>query len=510
MQMYALFFFNFDFFFRTKFFGYIPWFLPQRQSNKTITELDNLMSPLIECIITKRQEQSSQILTRGVCITTIDSFNECVSAAKATGAVITSSSKVSDSTKPYGCLISPNKSNSRVMVNIKAKKSSNMCGSQSKSLSLEGNGSFLNDAVSISIQHDGVTARITMTGPDKVWFGVGFGATAMKDLPYSIIIDGIGNITERKLGNHECFIFFSISNFSSITVVSNTVTGGTRTVVMTRLVTGKIPDYYNIPKVPGKINVITAIGATSTFSYHAHRTGASLVLLPMSVPACICKPTSTSYLTYMENTALQSTSEFYYDCVDEPRSDMLRHGDGTGRNVPNAACNMETYHVCFIFFQFFFCNFHSWYLTDKEQESRIPKNMQDKYFLKWRYYFQEYTPATTDGSIVTMPSHLHLKHFVFLIDASVNDYEEDNAHYGHKSIGKITAHLKAKDLGLDGSVDNTYTKILPFVMTPHYTNKILCNVTALYGDVCFIVFQIRFFFSYEILYLTFFFSNIFP
>ena len=60
----------------------------------------------------------------------------------------------------------------------------------------------------------------------------------------------------------------------------------------------------------------------------------------------------------------------------------------------------------------------------------------------------------------------------------MNDYEEDNAEYGKESIGKITAHLKAKDMGLEdldkGSTDDgappvprNFTTITPLVMTPH-------------------------------------------
>ena len=59
----------------------------------------------------------------------------------------------------------------------------------------------------------------------------------------------------------------------------------------------------------------------------------------------------------------------------------------------------------------------------------------------------------------------------------VNDYEEDNAEYGKESVGKITAHLRAKDIGLedlggktdDGAppVPRNYTTITPLVMTPH-------------------------------------------
>ena len=198
---------------------------------------------------------------------------------------------------------------------------------------------------------------------------------------------------------------------------------------------------------------------------------------------------------------MNTTAQFLknYNCFDEPRSDMLRHGDGTGRDLPNNACNFETYNGGLE------CCHHTWLLTDEYQDRMIPKDKVDKYFLKWRYYFQEYTPR----SDAHKASHQHLHHWVFLIDAMVNDYEEDNAHYGFKSIGKITAHLKAKDMGLedtdvsdyddDGAppVPGNFTKITPIVMTSHChapscirqeiwnvdTNQILCNITAKYGDV---------------------------
>ena len=60
----------------------------------------------------------------------------------------------------------------------------------------------------------------------------------------------------------------------------------------------------------------------------------------------------------------------------------------------------------------------------------------DTYFLKWRYYFQEYAPATA----ATPASHKHLHHWVFLIDADVNDYEEAPG----SGIGSIRAHLTAR------------------------------------------------------------------
>lgn len=115
----------------------------------------------------------------------------------------------------------------------------------------------------------------------------------------------------------------------------------------------------------------------------------------------------------------------------------------------------------------------------------------DIYFLKWRYYFQEYKPATSTAAA----SHKHLHHWVFLIDDAVNDYEEDNAHWGEQSIGRITANLTAKQMGVEDT-PSSWSTFSPLVMTPHChapscireelwnadTGEIICNVSAQYGS----------------------------
>lgn len=57
----------------------------------------------------------------------------------------------------------------------------------------------------LSLDLDENTGNITinMTGPAEVWFGVGFGATSMSDLPYTIVIDGNGVVQERNLADHD-------------------------------------------------------------------------------------------------------------------------------------------------------------------------------------------------------------------------------------------------------------------------------------------------------------------
>jgi hypothetical protein len=80
----------------------------------------------------------------------------------------------------------------------------------------------------LSKQH-GVT--ITITGPaDGNWFGIGFDTRYMADSPYAIVIDGNGKVSEHMLADHAGGIVLN----SSVTVVSQSVSNGQRTVVLTR------------------------------------------------------------------------------------------------------------------------------------------------------------------------------------------------------------------------------------------------------------------------------------
>jgi len=274
----------------------------------------------------------------------------------------------------------------------------------------------------------------------------------------------------------------------SVTILSTTVHDNLRTVVLRRGVKGLTSDHYNFPTAAGDVNLISAIGEGPELVHHKSQSGGKITLLPSSGSACVCQSTASHYLTYMD-TATKQWAE--YDCMDEPRGDMLRRGDGTGRNVPNQACQMATYHgglQC--------CN-HGWFLTDRAQDSQIPRDKVDTYYLKFRFYFQEYQPA----SLGTPNSHAHLHGTIMFIDAQIDDYEEDNVEYGKKSVGKISAHLKARDMGIlnnDGAapIPANLTTMTPLVLTPHChapscirqelwnadTGEIICNNTAAYGD----------------------------
>ena len=127
--------------------------------------------------------------------------------------------------------------------------------------------------------------------------------------------------------------------------------------------------------------------------------------------------------------------EFGYTCTDEP---VARHAAPRRRHrraVSNAACRCRPTTAGSVLPP-------SWFWTDKENDGDIPPQV-DRYWLKWRYYFQEYVPAAPSAPA----SHRGLHHRVFPIDA-VNDYEDAVA-YGTPSVGKIRARLTARQLGLE-------------------------------------------------------------
>ena len=95
----------------------------------------------------------------------------------------------------------PGKRGYSAVFNIPQAQRPNMtCGSK-ECVPLQGQAS-LGPEVNMTLRHDTKTVVLTLTGPANVWFGVGFDASLMADKPYAIIVDGAGDVTERKLDSH--------------------------------------------------------------------------------------------------------------------------------------------------------------------------------------------------------------------------------------------------------------------------------------------------------------------
>lgn len=231
---------------------------------------------------------------------------------------------------------------------------------------------------------------ISLVGPSNVWFGVGFNASAMKDAPWAIIVDGYGNVTERKLADQNPGKQLA----TSLSVLSTSVSGGLRTVVATRPMTGTSSDYFSF--TAGQdilLPFINAVGSKPTLSYHKDKTFSTLALLPVgdssATGACLCPEHPAPFGQGKGSFSYQPTNQtgergrpttigFGNNCAPYPRTDLLEQ--------KNPTCDVRTYVGGQIA-----CH-HMFSLLDADQE--IPWVDQPlTYHLKMRFWYQDYDPS---------------------------------------------------------------------------------------------------------------------
>jgi len=200
----------------------------------------------------------------------------------------------------------------------------------------------------------------------------------MANSPYTIVVDGAGKVTEHVLGDH----LAGVQLKTSITMVSNTVSNGERTVVMTRPLAGLTPQHHTFAVTQLSMDFISAVGSTPDFSYHKAKTVGTMALWPTkNQPSCVCSIPAAPFGKGTGTIAYLPTGEvigFPPRCDPYPRETVLRD--------ENPTCDIRTYvgglSTCH----------HGWHLLDADQE--IPwKEQPLVYHFKWRFYFQEYEPS---------------------------------------------------------------------------------------------------------------------
>jgi len=130
----------------------------------------------------------------------------------------------------------------------------------------------LNSLMTLKIDKNATTSAVTLTltGPSDKWFGIGFNATSMSNgtdcLYYSnSLVDS--KITGQASPTNDATNEWAIS--------SNTTSGTTTTLVLTRAFVGGTGDYtfvYN----DNTLNVIWAYGTGTALAYHSSRGSSSL------------------------------------------------------------------------------------------------------------------------------------------------------------------------------------------------------------------------------------------
>lgn len=136
--------------------------------------------------------------------------------------------------------------------------------------------------ITLQVDLNTTTAAITLSGPEKEYFAVGFNATRMADKPYVIYVNSEGAF-EQQIGLCESGHCAGAQLESSVQVVSSKVVDNVRTVVLARPLQGRTGQYYTFdPSVQSTIPMIAAVGSSETFQKHKEKTRGELVLEGLS------------------------------------------------------------------------------------------------------------------------------------------------------------------------------------------------------------------------------------
>lgn len=69
------------------------------------------------------------------------------------------------------------------------------CGAGAGTLEGVHSNTLVGVTLSVHLNLATATATLTLTGPAGAWFGVGFNASAMKEAPWAIVVDGTGKVS---------------------------------------------------------------------------------------------------------------------------------------------------------------------------------------------------------------------------------------------------------------------------------------------------------------------------
>ena len=244
---------------------------------------------------------------------------------------------------------------------------------------------------------------ITMSGPADAWFAVGFNAVVMSDSPWTLVVNATG-VTERKLGTcgSEAEHCPGDALSPSVTVTSNSVENNVRTVVMTRAFAGASSKHYTFSMADGTINYIAAVGNNEVFAYHkVHTFGAVSVTSPAGTATCICDGGNNGELC---NSGGTGCNAFVKNCEAAPGGSLLQQD--------NPTCNSQQYVGGLS------CCHHNRIMLDEDQGPGTGALL--RYHMKWRFWFQEYTPAASKAA---KPSHYGLDRIYYQTEANAGEYD---------------------------------------------------------------------------------------
>ena len=392
---------------------------------------DAIYSGHLECPCTDRIiktiKHTYATQSTATCPTAVEKAEDCYASAAEVGIAASKISRnqtVDSPTLPAGCSVLNNGKSYTVSFNTHA--STAKCGASTGKPRVQGS---MKSLTQFAVDLDGSSdvATLTMTGPATVWFGVGLGAQVMKDAPNAIIVSGNGTVFEQKLGDQQAGKGLPLS----VKVTSNTVANGLRTVVMTRPLKGLTSDHFTFSLTEPSIKYINAIGRGATFAYHKSRAASVVSLTAVDAHTCICNTGTHGFISSDMNP---NPAPFSKNCQPEPAGDLAEDH--------NPTCTIEQYAGGLK------CCTSGNILLDKDQNP-WPDNKLT-YYMKWRFYFQDYTPETkATADVPAKPaSHQNLVRFFKETEADAGEYDVVKAPAGTKpedAVYQITAHFQTHE-----------------------------------------------------------------
>jgi len=181
-----------------------------------------------------------------------------------------------------------------------------------------------------------------------------------------------------------------------------------------------------------KLEFLNAVGSGPVFAYHKSRAASVLYLQSLDAPTCVCWTGKKGYISTDKNPQL---APFSKNCLAEPYGDLVA--------LRNPTCTIEQYAGGLD------CCKSGNILLDHDQNPWPDNHLV--YYMKWRFYFQDYTPAVaedTAAGVAAQPSsHQNLVRFFYETEADAGEYDVVKAPEGTKpedTIYQITAHFQTK------------------------------------------------------------------
>lgn len=172
-----------------------------------------------------------------------------------------------------------------------------------------------NSNFSAEVSISGVTNKTTLTMivPSNVWFAVGFGGTTMGSGADVFRSNGTEITDARSTGR----FLPSADSSQDWTLVSNTVSSGVRTMIVTRNNnTGDANDFIFNPSA-GSLTLMWAHGSSSSYAYHGSSRGATAISV-LSTPSInqldfemYPNPASESLTIQLPSDESKATVQFY-------------------------------------------------------------------------------------------------------------------------------------------------------------------------------------------------------